>query len=643
MFLKGLFLGLAAAPFCAVTCVPVLLPMLVVRGQRGWTRNAAALGEFLAGRLGGYLLFGAVLGAVGRRLEEGLPVWAVAAAYGFIGLAMVLAAAGQVRTDSRFCLAMRRLGRGWTFPVVLGALTGVSLCPPFVAAATEAVRTAGAAAGAMLFAGFFLGASLVLLPAVLGGVASTSRPVRSLGTVACGVVGMMFMASAGRMAVQAGAAAPAPIVIENVVFRQVLPEAEVFVRKKGAAPYHAGYDARGRLVGYVFNTAEVAPTEAKGYNGPVPMLVGMDTAGRIVAVREIQGANREDRDLVEAAFSADFLDRFAGHTPDDLDVDAVSGATYTCNAIIGGVRAAARRVAEAAGIRAVHAEAARATSPWSLPVTYVMLALFGLAVFGYLRRVGWLRHVTLALSALLLGFWWTNPLSVRHLSDFLRDGIGWLSALAPSQRGAAEPGAAWGAAAEALGRYLPLLLAGGGALFVGRVWCGWICPFGAVTEWLGRLAPKGLRLRVGPVLDRRMRLLKFLLLVGVPVAVVATGVSQLQVFEPFLDALSLRFLKPDFPPARLAWLLFLGFASLVCVRFYCKYLCPVGAALGFLSLQRLRPRRKPAGCRSCANCGLDCMMAPEGVAPPDLSGAECLACGACATCPRSVPAEEASP
>ena len=169
-------------------------------------------------------------------------------------------------------------------------------------------------------------------------------------------------------------------------------------------------------------------------------------------------------------------------------------------------------------------------------------------------------------------------------------------------------------------------------LFWGRgAYCGWLCPFGALQELLNRLArlvkipqlplPWGLHERLWP-----LKYLIFLVLFGFSLH--SLGVAErLAEVEPFKTAIILKFVR-DWP--------FVLFAVAVLVpglfieRFYCRYLCPLGAALAIPGRMRMfewLKRYKECGspCQRCAN---ECMVQaihPEG----NINVNECLYCLHC--------------
>ena len=179
----------------------------------------------------------------------------------------------------------------------------------------------------------------------------------------------------------------------------------------------------------------------------------------------------------------------------------------------------------------------------------------------------------------------------------------------------------WGAVAASL-------------LFWGRgAFCGWLCPFGAMQELLSKIA-KALHIPQFEVpwwLHERLWALKyvlFLVLFGVSLHSL-NWAERLAEVEPFKTAIVLKFAR-EWPYVLFAVSMLA--AGLFIERFYCRYVCPLGAALaipGKIRLFEWLKRYKECGA-PCQRCARECMVQaihPEGNINPN----ECLYCLHCQT------------
>jgi NosR/NirI family nitrous oxide reductase transcriptional regulator len=169
-------------------------------------------------------------------------------------------------------------------------------------------------------------------------------------------------------------------------------------------------------------------------------------------------------------------------------------------------------------------------------------------------------------------------------------------------------------------------------LFWGRgPFCGWLCPFGALQELSNRAAralkvpqykiPWRVHERLWPV-----KYIVFLGLFGVSLGSLAYA-EILAEIEPFKTAIILRFMREWW---FVAFALALLVAGLFDERFFCRYLCPLGAALAipgrirmFDWLKRYRECGNP-----CMRCFKECPVEaihPEGHINPN----ECISCLHC--------------
>lgn len=161
--------------------------------------------------------------------------------------------------------------------------------------------------------------------------------------------------------------------------------------------------------------------------------------------------------------------------------------------------------------------------------------------------------------------------------------------------------------------------------------CGWLCPFGALQEFaaklggLCRVRQRRLPRRLAYVLDRG-RYVLLAGLVGAAAFAPRTAESLVEV-EPFKTAITVGFDRAWPFVAYAVVLLALG---AVYYKFFCRYLCPLGAAMvlgGKLRLPRWLPRRQECGqpCQSCRHrCAYDAIERSGAIRYDDCF--QCLDC-----------------
>ncbi len=169
-------------------------------------------------------------------------------------------------------------------------------------------------------------------------------------------------------------------------------------------------------------------------------------------------------------------------------------------------------------------------------------------------------------------------------------------------------------------------------VLIGRgVFCGWLCPFGALQELLAQIARAAGLPQWSPsaALEKRLWLGKYIAAVVVLVLVLTAidGSGATTEIEPFKTAITSKFTR--------AWPYVLYAAALLAIglfseRAYCRFLCPLGGVLAFLDRLHLLDllKRRPECGSPCRLCERSCpvrAIEPSG----KIVTAECFQCLDC--------------
>ena len=233
------------------------------------------------------------------------------------------------------------------------------------------------------------------------------------------------------------------------------------------------------------------------------------------------------------------------------------------------------------------------------------------------RAFFWFRMGFLTVTLVFLGWYGSAQLSVVNLMALF---------------GALVTGFSWQAFLLDPLTFILWFSLAAALLFWGRgAYCGWLCPFGALQELTNKIArachfpqwtlPWGLHERFWP-----LKYMIFLGLFGVSLMSIDQAEHYAEI-EPFKTAIVLKFVRAWPFVAYVAALLVAG---LFVERFYCRYLCPLGAALAIPARLRMfdwLKRYHECGhpCQTCAN---DCPV--QAIHPTgEINTNECVNCLNC--------------
>ncbi len=199
---EGFILGLTNGVACIAACAPVLMPYLMGEGK-GIARNYWLTGQFLAGRLIGYLVLACATWTISRSILQAAGPRNIIIGVAYIIFSVLLIIYGFFRKEEKNCPAAgakrpyQRLLASWPalLPVAAGLATGLSFCPPMLLAMAGAAEQPNLAMSLLFFFSFFLGTSLLFVLAPLVGVFKRFSVLQIIGKLAAGLMGLYYLYS----------------------------------------------------------------------------------------------------------------------------------------------------------------------------------------------------------------------------------------------------------------------------------------------------------------------------------------------------------------------------------------------------------------------------------------------------------------
>jgi Na+-translocating ferredoxin:NAD+ oxidoreductase RnfG subunit len=343
-----------------------------------------------------------------------------------------------------------------------------------------------------------------------------------------------------------------------------------------------------RLAGYIFRSEDFTGT-VYGYGGPMSVIAFADPNGTLIDFRITR--SRETPRYVSRIRG--WMDSLKGKTvfgdSPMAGVNTVSGATLSSRAILRLLRDSGQQFA--VSVFGPNDAPQIAAQSWTERINWPLTcwgtsALLTLGVIFHGRF--WSRLVLLAFTVGVGGFWLNKQFSTDHVIRLL-SGDGRLAGSV-------------GGLCLLLG--VPLLI-----LLFGNIYCGYLCPFGALQELLSLIVPKRFKAKLPLATVTLGRSVKYVVLFVLVVAFFTTGSKRFLEADPLTSV----FDKPSWSGNLLtSFGLITAIAALLATlfvtRLWCRYLCPTGAFLSLFNragwLGRFLPPKKFGRCEF-GLCGRD--------------------------------------
>jgi len=252
-----------------------------------------------------------------------------------------------------------------------------------------------------------------------------------------------------------------------------------------------------------------------------------------------------------------------------------------------------------------------------------------LVMVSFLRKNVALKYVTLVFAVVYMGRMKAYMLSVVNVFGVLGGGVSAASIGLPG----GEPATAAGIGgaltsslppfAFSLAWYTFAVFAVVTTIIWGRVYCGRVCAFGALTQLMDAVFPKRFQIEIPAKLEARASYIKYGILFGaIALYFVTKEITFYRYIEPFW------LFTLDATPVLWVMVGVLLVASLFVRNLYCRFLCPLGAALGLISkATTVLPIKRWSECSQCALCEKTCEWGA--IRKRQIVKAECVRCDDC--------------
>jgi NosR/NirI family transcriptional regulator, nitrous oxide reductase regulator len=232
----------------------------------------------------------------------------------------------------------------------------------------------------------------------------------------------------------------------------------------------------------------------------------------------------------------------------------------------------------------------------------LFLAFATLAMVSFFRKSIPLKYVTLVVCVLYMGVYKSQLISVVNIFGTL---TGNLPIFSYSM--------AW---------YAFAIFTVVTTVLWGRLYCGRICAFGALTQLIDAIVPKRFQLEIPQKLEERASYIKYAILFGaIAYYLATTEIAFYRYIEPFwlftFDATTPLWIGIGV----------LLVASVFVRNLYCRFLCPLGAALGLLSSLTVFKIKRWSECSQCALCEKTCEWGA--IRKRKILVTECVRCDDC--------------
>lgn len=169
-------------------------------------------------------------------------------------------------------------------------------------------------------------------------------------------------------------------------------------------------------------------------------------------------------------------------------------------------------------------------------------------------------------------------------------------------------------------------------LIFGRLFCSFICPLGTLQDLSSRLKIK--KIRIPEKVHSKLSLLKYAVLIVILFLTYRAGSLIIRGYDPYAALMHLT--SPEVLTESAIGLIILAAIIILSIfidRFFCRYICPLGAIYAILNKVRPFKLNRAPKCIKCSKCNRNCPMGIDIMSKDAVKDSDCISCLNCMDCP----------
>lgn len=409
---------------------------------------------------------------------------------------------------------------------------------------------------------------------------------------------------------------------KKYVCAEIFPQAQNFIASETSPVFYYALSqthaspSLENLLGYVLFTEDFAP-EVSGYSGTIKMALGISKEKTITAAKIISHTETPMYTANIDKYIQQFENKsMTTHFRIGTNIDGMTRATISSQAVINMIQTTTEKFRSLLNKESVHSSEPTPSAPLQPSLIMIPGLLFAFGIFSLYFPAVNLRWKILLVSFFYLGVIKATMLSTTQIINMT---LGTCPAFLQNPI-----------------PHVLMALTLITLLIWGNIYCGAICPFAAVEETIYKTFSKftGAAGKISIPFAQKFRSLKYIFLFALLLLGLSWENPNLANVEVFVLLFSRNITIGS--GIFIALILIL---SIFYNRFWCRFLCPIGALNGLVaSLSLHKIRIKDNACTQCQKCVNVCPMDALVLADKKIhiEYTQCILCGKCLKiCPEN--------